>query len=203
METRYFPKDHNNPRCRGARIVAFEGNQEFLDSLHAFHKDYPFNIRFGGNLYIRGGDRYLKRKNVIYNLATILTNLPPYLNNILTCITYLTLTSFPTTVKRNNVIYTLATILTNLLTYLINIITRIKSLTLPLLPPDVIQTIRMRPRATAPASTGRQSRSCLAGFQRASSTPPTPLRTTLAGNSPMPKWGTTPTPTLGLSLIHI
>ena len=50
VETRFFPKDHDNPRRRGARIVAFEGDQEFLDSLHAFLKDYPFNIRFGGNL---------------------------------------------------------------------------------------------------------------------------------------------------------
>ena len=52
IKTRHFSKDHDNPRRRGARIVAFEGDQEFLDSLHAFPKDYPFNIRFGGNLYI-------------------------------------------------------------------------------------------------------------------------------------------------------
>ena len=52
VETRYFPKDHENPHRRGARIVAFEGNQAFLDSLHTFPKDYPFNVRFGGNIYI-------------------------------------------------------------------------------------------------------------------------------------------------------
>ena len=80
VETRNFPKDHDNPRRRGARIVAFEGNQEFLDSLHSFPKDYPFNIRFGGNLYIRGGDRYLKRK--YYNLIRIPTNQPTYLSLI-------------------------------------------------------------------------------------------------------------------------
>ena len=34
-----------------ARIVAFEGNQEFLDSLHRYPKDFPFNIRFGGNIH--------------------------------------------------------------------------------------------------------------------------------------------------------
>ena len=60
VETRYFPTDHDNPRRLGAKIVAFEGNQEFLDSLHKFPKDFPFNIRFGGNLYIRGGERYTK-----------------------------------------------------------------------------------------------------------------------------------------------
>ena len=52
VETRFFPKDHPNPRRRGARIVAFEGSQTFLDSLNTFPKDFPFNIRFGGNLYI-------------------------------------------------------------------------------------------------------------------------------------------------------
>ena len=59
VETRYFAKDHPNPRRRGARIVAFEGNQVFMDSLQPFPKDFLFSIRFGGNLYIRGGDRYL------------------------------------------------------------------------------------------------------------------------------------------------
>ena len=39
VETSYFPKTHDNPRRRGARIVAFEGNQELLDSLHRFPKD--------------------------------------------------------------------------------------------------------------------------------------------------------------------
>ena len=57
VETRYFSKTHDNARRRGARIVAFEGNQEFLDCLQRYPKDYPFNIRFGGNIYIRGGDR--------------------------------------------------------------------------------------------------------------------------------------------------
>ena len=59
IETRNFPKNHENPKRRGARIVAFEGNQTFLDSLHRYPKDYPFNIKFGGNLYIRGGERYV------------------------------------------------------------------------------------------------------------------------------------------------
>ena len=59
VETRFFSKNHDNPRRRGARIVVFEGNQEFLDNLHRFPKGFPFNIRFGGNIYICGGDRYL------------------------------------------------------------------------------------------------------------------------------------------------
>ena len=80
IETRYFAKDHENPKRRGARIVAFEGNQEFLDSLHAFPKDFPFNIRFGGNVYIRGGDRY-GNKNIINHLP----NTYLILNTKLTC----------------------------------------------------------------------------------------------------------------------
>ena len=28
-----------------------------MDSLYLHNKDYPFTIRFGGNLYIRGGER--------------------------------------------------------------------------------------------------------------------------------------------------
>ena len=62
VETRLFSKTHDNPRRRGARIVAFEGNQEFLDCLQRYPKDYPFNIRFGGNIYIRGGDRYAEKQ---------------------------------------------------------------------------------------------------------------------------------------------
>ena len=59
IETCYFSKTNDNPRRRGARIVAFEGNQKFLDSLHRYPRDYPFSIRFGGNVYITGGDRYI------------------------------------------------------------------------------------------------------------------------------------------------
>ena len=57
IETWLFSKTHENPKRCGARIVAFEGDQTFLDSLHRYPKDYPFNIQFGGNLYIRGGER--------------------------------------------------------------------------------------------------------------------------------------------------
>ena len=42
-----------------------------MDSLHTFPKDYPFNVRFGGNIYIRGGDRYEK--------IIIITTLTSYL----------------------------------------------------------------------------------------------------------------------------
>ena len=75
VETRYFPKTHENPRRRGARIVAFEGNQEFLDSLLCFPKDFPFNVRFGGNIYIRGGDRYA----IIKHINTYLLHKTKYL----------------------------------------------------------------------------------------------------------------------------
>ena len=77
VETRYFPKDHDNPRRQGARIVVFEWNQTFLDSLHTFPKDFPFNIRFGGNIYTSGGDRYLKKIIIMYlplNLTLNYTN---------------------------------------------------------------------------------------------------------------------------------
>ena len=37
--------------------MAFEGDQRFMDSLLTHPKDFPFSVRFGGNLYIRGGDR--------------------------------------------------------------------------------------------------------------------------------------------------
>ena len=43
--------------CIRDRIVAFEGNQAFMDSLVTHPKDFPFSVRFGGNLYIRGGER--------------------------------------------------------------------------------------------------------------------------------------------------
>lgn len=55
VETRHYPADH--PTRKGCRIVAFEANQTFLDELYKFPKDHPFTVRFGGNLYIRGGER--------------------------------------------------------------------------------------------------------------------------------------------------
>ena len=70
IEARYFAKDHPNPRRRGARIIAFEGNQAFMDSLQKFPKDFPFSVRFGGNLYIRGGDRYLPLLTLNYMKLT-------------------------------------------------------------------------------------------------------------------------------------
>jgi hypothetical protein len=47
---------HPYERRRGARIVSFTGDQLFLDSLHQFPRDYPFDVKVG-NLYIRGGER--------------------------------------------------------------------------------------------------------------------------------------------------
>ena len=44
VETRYFSKMHDNPRRRGARIVAFEGNQEFLDCLKKYSQGLPVQL---------------------------------------------------------------------------------------------------------------------------------------------------------------
>ena len=57
VEVRKYPASHENTKRAGAKIVAFEGNQAFLDSLQTHPKDFPFTVRFGGNLYIRGGER--------------------------------------------------------------------------------------------------------------------------------------------------
>ena len=57
VEVRKYPENHANPRRAGAKIVAFEGDQDFMDSLFRHPKDHQFDIRFGGKLYIRGGDR--------------------------------------------------------------------------------------------------------------------------------------------------
>jgi hypothetical protein len=51
-----FKASHPIPKRRGARIVSFTGDQLFLDSLHKFPRDYPFDVKVG-NIYIRGGDR--------------------------------------------------------------------------------------------------------------------------------------------------
>ena len=37
-------------------MVSFTGDQEFLDSLYQFPREYPFDVKVG-NIYIRGGDR--------------------------------------------------------------------------------------------------------------------------------------------------
>ena len=57
VEVRKYPPSHENTRRAGAKIIAFEGDKAFLDSLYKHPQDNPFSIRFGGNLYIRGGDR--------------------------------------------------------------------------------------------------------------------------------------------------
>ena len=53
-ETRFYPEDH--PTRKGCKIVACEADQQFLDELYKYPKDHAFSIRFGGNLYIRGGE---------------------------------------------------------------------------------------------------------------------------------------------------
>ena len=55
VETRLYPADH--PTRKGCKIVAFEADQTFLDELYKFPRDHAFSIRFGGNIYIRGGER--------------------------------------------------------------------------------------------------------------------------------------------------
>ena len=53
IDVKYFPAGH--PR-KGARVIIFSGNQDFLDSLQNFPKDFPFDIHIG-NVYVRGGTR--------------------------------------------------------------------------------------------------------------------------------------------------
>ena len=55
VETRFYPDDH--PTRKGCKIVACEADQRFLDELYKYPKDHPFNIRYGGNIYVRGGER--------------------------------------------------------------------------------------------------------------------------------------------------
>ena len=57
VEVRRYPDSHSNTRRAGAKIIAFEGDQDFMDALFRHPKDHQFSIRFGGKLYIRGGDR--------------------------------------------------------------------------------------------------------------------------------------------------
>ena len=56
VEAKKYPDDHPIARHRGARILSFAGDQEFLDSLGNFPRDFPFRIRLA-NVFIRGGDR--------------------------------------------------------------------------------------------------------------------------------------------------
>ena len=58
VKTHIFPPDHPNPKKRGAQIVAFEGDEIFMKALQKFPRDYPFTVRAGGKVYIRGGDRF-------------------------------------------------------------------------------------------------------------------------------------------------
>ena len=51
-----FPDNHPNPRKRGARLLAFTGDQKFLDSLYSFPRGFPFHIKLA-NVYIQGGER--------------------------------------------------------------------------------------------------------------------------------------------------
>ena len=57
VEVRRYSSDHQDPKRRDAQIIAFEGDGAFLSSLQKHHKDFAFNVKIGGNLYIRGGDR--------------------------------------------------------------------------------------------------------------------------------------------------
>ena len=167
VETRLFSKTHDNPRRRGARIVAFEGNQEFLDSLQRYPKDYPFNIRFGGNIYIRRGDRYVRTQ--FYNYTYQRTKKLKKKNRLILTQT-LTIKNLPE--KRKPIIQL----------YSQNNLPFIKPPTLP----DVIQTIPMLRKDTGPGSTGPLSRSCLAEPKPASLMLQTRLKTTSALGWPAP-----------------
>ena len=54
-DTRHYPDDH--PTRKGCKIVACDADQKFLGELYKFPKDHAFSIRYGGNLYVRGGER--------------------------------------------------------------------------------------------------------------------------------------------------
>ena len=56
LSCRTYPPDQANEKRRGARIVSFEGDQQFYDSLHKFPQDFTFTVKVGGNVYIRSGD---------------------------------------------------------------------------------------------------------------------------------------------------
>ena len=135
LRTRYFSKQHDNPRRRGARVVAFEGNQKFLDSLHRYPKDYPFSIRFGGYLYIRGGNRYytsfIPYSCTSINLKTTNKYLPYYHSQQLQTLQYL-----PHLPYLQKTLYT----------YI----------------PDATRTTPTRPRGIGPRSIGEQSSNCSA-----------------------------------------
>ena len=55
VDTKHYPKDH--PTRKGCRIVSCDADQKFLDELYRYPKDHAFGIRFGGNLYVPGGER--------------------------------------------------------------------------------------------------------------------------------------------------
>ena len=60
IECREYKKSHPVVRRRGAKIITFTGDEEFLDSLHSFPSNFPFSIKIA-NAYIRGGDRVKER----------------------------------------------------------------------------------------------------------------------------------------------
>lgn len=55
VDTKHYPADH--PTRKGCKIASCDADQQFLDELYRFPKDHAFHIRFGGNLYVRGGER--------------------------------------------------------------------------------------------------------------------------------------------------
>ena len=122
--------------------MAFEGNQEFMDSLQPFAKDFPFNIRFGGNVYIRGGERYLHKTHTNTRYLPIL---------------YLPLPAIPK--KTCN----------RILKSLINLPTLMSEshylpFQLPLPVPDLIQRLQKPLRAIGPELTGVRLRRCSVSY---------------------------------------
>ena len=64
IEARKYADTHPIVRQRGARILSFTGDQEFLDSLQRFPRNFPFHIKLA-NVYIRGGTRTEEGQTVL------------------------------------------------------------------------------------------------------------------------------------------
>ena len=60
IDCKIFKDTNANVRRRGVKIISFTGDEAFLDSLHSFPANFPFNVKLA-NCYIRGGDRVKER----------------------------------------------------------------------------------------------------------------------------------------------
>lgn len=60
IDCKIYKNTHPNIRRRGVKIISFTGDEDFLDSLHRFPANFPFNVKLA-NCFIRGGDRVKER----------------------------------------------------------------------------------------------------------------------------------------------